>query len=456
MATRETARATIDVAKRQISSVNIIGATVRAAVPGSGLVTVHIDGDPPGQATPVAAAEWEFFDVGQRVLVELFPPSGAAMIGPIGPAAPWSPYPTGYDAWTSSDRSTPTISQLTLKSDTPAGSTTTTASITMTTGRLVVILVSTLSTIGGPAAPTVGSILNNGTQMGWRLRVQRTQSVPSAGGNVECNVEIWEAYSYVTQTATVTLNWSGDTTGARVVAGFYECTNALAVQAGATGSSYDVGEPFEVSVTTLFDHSHVLIVAAGAETSGSGGWSLAADTGATELTDGNDTYRAWWQGRTSAGITTPSVVTRGFNENGTAAGATFVMAGLEIVGTPNSPAIGNGSLTAAYRLKGKSLELRLGVAAGSTTTFGGGALGFRLPPGMVASALPVGGIQSISGILRPASTNRYRLMAEIASGASYFDKIIYQDAAVQYMDSTHPIALTSSMLLSLGGVIEIA
>lgn len=44
-----------------------------------------------------------------------------------------------------------------------------------------------------------------------------------------------------------------------------------------------------------------------------------------------------------------------------------------------APALGNGTLTARYRLMGKLCWLRIGLAMGSTTTFGVGVWGFTLP-----------------------------------------------------------------------------
>lgn len=48
-------------------------------------------------------------------------------------------------------------------------------------------------------------------------------------------------------------------------------------------------------------------------------------------------------------------------------------------GTTTNPVIGNGTITGAYRRIGKTIEFRISVTAGSTTTFGTGVFQLTLP-----------------------------------------------------------------------------
>lgn len=48
-------------------------------------------------------------------------------------------------------------------------------------------------------------------------------------------------------------------------------------------------------------------------------------------------------------------------------------------GTTTNPAIGNGTLTGAYRRIGKTIEFRITLTAGSSTTFGSGVFQLTLP-----------------------------------------------------------------------------
>lgn len=54
-------------------------------------------------------------------------------------------------------------------------------------------------------------------------------------------------------------------------------------------------------------------------------------------------------------------------------------------GSVSNPAIGNGTLTGRYRRRGTSLNLRISVIPGSTTTFGSGVYTLGLPSGMSAA-----------------------------------------------------------------------
>lgn len=58
------------------------------------------------------------------------------------------------------------------------------------------------------------------------------------------------------------------------------------------------------------------------------------------------------------------------------------------IASAGTPAIGNGSLTARYRLIGKTLDWQVNLTAGTTTTYGtaGASWGFTLPLGLMTAA----------------------------------------------------------------------
>ena len=466
MMVRETARATVSAAKRAIPGVSVHGATVRSASPSAGVVVVHVDGDPPGEATQIAAADWEFVDVGQRVLVLLFPPSGAAMIGPIGAPATWSTYPSDYLPWSSSFRKTPTLTTLYGDTDTIAGDATSTIpNEDLTASRVLVLLISATcygfsdeSTFTGAS-----SVTNDGVPLQWTRAATRSEEVTVGGGTQLSNAEIWWAYSTTTQTSSVTITWNGVTTDSDATLTLLSAENAERVQAGATGTAHDTADSsvVEIALTTTYDHAHVLVAAAvGKDDSGGGPtWtSTTAGAGDTIITTGpvaTDQYRRHVHMRTTAGVATPTATTVSFTHAGLGTVTAGVLAAMELVGTRDTPLIGDGTLHASYRLKGKSLELRLGVVAGSTTSFGSGNLAFRLPPGMTAASLPAGGRQSIGGSML-VGTNEYRVRAVALAGADSFSYVLYQDGSAQFLDATHPATLGSTFRMDLTGIIEIA
>lgn len=73
-----------------------------------------------------------------------------------------------------------------------------------------------------------------------------------------------------------------------------------------------------------------------------------------------------------------------------------------------TPAIGNGTLSATFRLVGKTVDVRIELTAGSTTTFGtaGAFWQFSLPSGHTVSGRFVGSLMSIdTGVLEYNGTS---------------------------------------------------
>lgn len=70
-----------------------------------------------------------------------------------------------------------------------------------------------------------------------------------------------------------------------------------------------------------------------------------------------------------------------------------------------NPAIGNGTITGGYRRVGKTIEARIRVVAGSTTTFGTGQYYLSLPVSAAASSWQVGSCRLLdSGTANKSAT----------------------------------------------------
>lgn len=467
MAVRETARATLEAVERRLDRVQIVGATVRATAPGTGVATVHIDGDPPGNVTQVPIASWELFDVGQRVYVVLFPPSGALLLGPAGAAVPWTPYP--YDApdppFYSARNKTPTITELnttggfnTFTPGTNASSTV--SSITLPADSIIVLCVGTRMY---SAYKQVGSFTTTGIPLSWTRVGEKTVNADYfAGGNLYLYGGMWWAYNATGQTVNFTINWDTTTTGAKAFVSILACSDALRVQAGGTASATQTGSlDHSTSVTTLANYCQIVGLCVGGDGDYSaGGFNWYAASGCSIVTEDysflEDGYSGMCTVKRTSAVTTPGATTIGASGLSVDDADEFgLVIGLEVQGKPDVPVAGDGTIFSSYRVDGKRLAQRLCVVAGSTTTFGGGPLGLHLPPGIRAATTPTGGRQSIGGSML-VGTNEYRVRAVIPSGATYFDRILYQDGSSQFLDSTHPATLGSTFRLDLVGEIEIA
>lgn len=448
---KETARATVSVVERKISKVEIHGATVKAADINKGTVSVHIDGDDADEVTTVATIDDQFYDWGTRVLVMLAPPSFAIMLGTTGHPPLWTPY--GQDPqpplWTTDFQKQVTATGSNTV-NTPSGSPSpynTSNGVSFAQGKMYVVAV---AVVGSPTSTqvTVTGVVNSGTDLGWTKVAEQSQA--QSGSHPYKHISLWKAYDTAgIGFATISLVFTGDSTGYEFFTELITLTNAKQVQTGA--ASAQNGTHASQSITTTDDHSIVLGIACCDNYPNT---NLAVSAGAsTTLLHSNTTslYRGESVGYRQ--VTAAGSGTVAWSWTGTSI-FTGISCAMEVLGVSDAPVIGDGISVGYYRLHGHAMDIRVEIVAGAATTLGTGTYRIQLPPGFSASDRPIGGIQAISGILVPAGTNRYRAAAEIAAGATQFDKVIYQDASTQYWDSTHPVT-TTGLRLALQGTIEV-
>lgn len=480
-AVRETAKATAALVARKIAVPQTIGATVtNVDAPGNGRVTVHLDGDPVGQSVPVACG-WDLYQVGQRVLVHLYPPNGAYVLGPADGPVPWIDYPFGVDAWTSQQHKTPTLTDLSAFGQEWAFpgdvSSYQLPSVTLAAGRLIVVPIGGISHTsgGGNGAWEFTGITNSGVPLEWERVVQRQavstnsdDTFPPAYSPADFTVAIFRAWSHVAQTVSLTAHFSKVIKPSPLLWNVISCADAAPIQAGAAAASNidTQPNPSTVPVTTVVDRSQVVGIAMGTNAtpvSSTALWNVAAATDCTLLARypalGDEEFRGGGIVRRTSGVTTPGATTVGITGTPTITtgrNVRFVVAGMEIIGVPDLPVIGDGQLAASYKVDGKHMTLGVSVAAGPTTTWGNGPIVLQLPPGFRAS--PRKPIQSIGGMLLPTGDggNMHRLQAFIRAGETAFYRTAYQDASSQALTGSNPVSLGSSTLLSWDGTIEIA
>lgn len=86
-------------------------------------------------------------------------------------------------------------------------------------------------------------------------------------------------------------------------------------------------------------------------------------------------------------------------------------------GSVSDPAIGDGTLQAAYILLGKICHYRLDMVAGSTTTFGSGNWSFGLPVGVTAKT---GARQTMIAMAQDIGTAMNAGLCFLSSGVSSY------------------------------------
>lgn len=121
-------------------------------------------------------------------------------------------------------------------------------------------------------------------------------------------------------------------------------------------------------------------------------------------------------------------------------------------GATTNPVLGDGTLSAAYRLIGKTLHLRLYLLVGTTTTLGSGDWRFSLPAGVTAKA---GVIQAMHCyLLDPGSTN-YAASAHCGPVSGFYDRLIVSHGTAN-VGAAHPFAWGNGDSLAITGVLEAA
>lgn len=134
----------------------------------------------------------------------------------------------------------------------------------------------------------------------------------------------------------------------------------------------------------------------------------------------------------------------------TAAWTSWAVAWTASAGTP---AIGNGTLTSHYRRLGKTIDFRINLTAGTTTTFGtaGAAFRFDIPAGLTSVLTHTG-----SGLFLDASAGnqRYPLMWHIDASANLF-RLWRTNNDTELLNNA-PVTMTTSDALQFSGSLEIA
>ena len=119
-----------------------------------------------------------------------------------------------------------------------------------------------------------------------------------------------------------------------------------------------------------------------------------------------------------------------------------------------NPSIGNGTLSGRYRRIGKTVDIVVTMAAGSTTTFGAGAYSFSLPAGLTL----VSPARYGSGEVRPSSSSVYAAIPYTASGAIMVRVALNATSPVVTNLSATGVggtALDTSMYLRFGITVEV-
>lgn len=117
----------------------------------------------------------------------------------------------------------------------------------------------------------------------------------------------------------------------------------------------------------------------------------------------------------------------------------------------SAPAIGNGTLSGAYKQIGKTLYVRISFVAGSTTTFGTGDFRFALP-GSLTSVASVEQALAAKGYDSSATTNL--VLAGFTPASGSYVALVSNGGTV--VGSAQPITWANGDTIRITGVIEVA
>lgn len=118
-----------------------------------------------------------------------------------------------------------------------------------------------------------------------------------------------------------------------------------------------------------------------------------------------------------------------------------------------NPAIGNGTITAAYRRIGKTVHFRIQITMGSTTTYGAGAWFLTLP------VAPVAGEWMFTGLCRDLSaTNEYITHVRNTTGSTIAPRTLPPTAGnpLIAVTATAPFTWASTDVLFVSGSYQAA
>lgn len=119
-----------------------------------------------------------------------------------------------------------------------------------------------------------------------------------------------------------------------------------------------------------------------------------------------------------------------------------------------NPSLGNGTIAAAYLIRGKTYLFRIAVTMGSTTTYGTGRWDFTLGGSVTAAATT----QTVAcRMLDSSAGTPYGGGAWVTSGASPVVRATSAGAgAINGISSTVPFTWAQSDVLEIGGTIQLA
>lgn len=116
-----------------------------------------------------------------------------------------------------------------------------------------------------------------------------------------------------------------------------------------------------------------------------------------------------------------------------------------------APALGNGTLTGNYRQTGATVQIRITLTLGSTSTVGSGTYRFTLPVGAKVDSL------LIAQFFDASSSGRYSGACHItATGATGDNMRIHVDSSLVAVGATVPVIPASGDRIMLAGTYEIA
>lgn len=116
-----------------------------------------------------------------------------------------------------------------------------------------------------------------------------------------------------------------------------------------------------------------------------------------------------------------------------------------------APAIGNGTITGAWSLVGKTLSFRIKLTMGSTTTFGTGNYSFSLPGGVTSA----GEDQAVVAVLFDTSAGlRAHAAGLVLASGTTVSRIAVNNAGGA--SNTIPWTWANGDLITINGTIEVA
>jgi len=117
-------------------------------------------------------------------------------------------------------------------------------------------------------------------------------------------------------------------------------------------------------------------------------------------------------------------------------------------GSVTNPVIGNGTMVGAYLQVGKTVQFRLVVTMGSTTTYGSGAWGLTLP------VAPNSSQAAAAVYVDSSASTRCSGSAWLTSGSGIFRMLPPTDAASSGISPTVPFTWATSDQIIISGTYE--